>query len=262
MGELETEFLNILTQVRTHLEFQRALGVRHIEATPAEPRSDAGDKRAGPPVPRTNAVPKPLARQASGIQTAPAVPPRSAEPSGLEAIRLDLAACKGCGLGRGRTTIVFGEGNPHADIVFVGGAPGAKEEKQQRPFADAAGQLLTDIIVKGMQLRREDMYIATAVKCRTPGDRTPDRDELEACAAFLGRQIDEIKPKIIVALGAAAAHALLGKGLDIAALRGTWHEYHGIPVIPTLEPAHLIAHPEDKRFVWEDIKKVLARLKK
>ncbi len=264
MEDIESEFRDILAEVRTYLEFQKALGITHVEITSAEAPADAV---AAPlkPVPVKNFVPdQPVARQPAATakhQTAEAGPEKP-KPQGLEAVRLDLATCTGCGLGKAGKTIVFGEGSPRADVLFVGGAPGSEEEKQGKPFVDDAGHLLTDIIVKGMKLRREDMYITTAVKCRMPEGRVPEPDELNACSTFLSRQIDAIKPKIIIALGGIAADALLKRGRDIAALRGTWHEFHGIPVMPTLEPAHLLMHPEDKKAVWEDIKKVLAKLQK
>jgi len=261
MEELETELLDILAQVRTHLEYLKALGLTDIEIPSGE---------ALPAAPAGTPPHLPLARggrvgsHSGAISSTPASAARTApvSPHGLEDVRQDVAACVGCRLGKGRKAVVFGEGSPRADILFVGGAPGAEDEKQARPFVDADGQLLTDIIVKGMQLRREDLYITTAVKCRTPEGRSPEPGDLEACSRFLARQIDSIKPKIIIALGGAAAHALLGRGPDIAALRGRWHDYHGIPVMPTFEPAQLLANPGDKKAVWEDIKMVLAELKK
>jgi len=260
MKELEAEFLDILAQVRTHLEFQKALGVVQIEMPPANPSA----LPAPQPAVSKGAAPAPQAAVATAPATGKAPAAVRQEPArlhGLEVVRADAAACAGCRLGKDRKTLVFGEGSPRADVLFIGGAPGAEEEKQARPFVDAAGQLLTDIIVKGMKLRREDLYITTAVKCRIPEGRGPEPDELEACSRLLARQIDAVKPKLIVALGGAAAHALLGKGQDIASLRGTWHTYRGIPVMPTLEPAQLLANPDDKKAVWEDIKKVLAELK-
>jgi uracil-DNA glycosylase family 4 len=254
--DINIEFLDILAQVRTHLEFQKALGVTHIEVPPGRATVPAA------PAPGIMIPAKKEPAVVADRHPSAAVRSEPAPPQGLDAVRQDVAACVQCRLGRGRRTIVFGEGSPRADVLFVGGAPGAEEEKQSRPFADAAGQLLTDIIVKGMQLRREDLYITTAVKCTPPEGSGPGPGELEACAAFLARQIDAVKPKIIVALGGVAAHALLGKGQDIASLRGTWHRYRGIPVMPTLEPAQLLANPHDKKAVWEDIKKVIAELGK
>ncbi len=256
MQDIETEFLDILAQVRTHLEYLKALGVTHVEVP-------SGEAMTGfVVVPAASAKPAAESTPVVNRLAPSAVRPAPARPEGVEDVRRDVAACAGCRLGKGRKTIVFGEGSPRADVLFVGGAPGAEDEKQARPFVDADGQLLTDIIVKGMQLRREDMYITTAVKCRTPEGRGPEPDELDACSRFLARQIDAIKPKIIIALGSAAAQALLGGGQDIAAIRGRWHDYRGIPVMPTFEPAQLLANPGDKKAVWEDIKKVLAELKK
>ncbi len=276
MEELKAEFLDILAQVRTHLEYLKALGVTHVEIPSGEAMTARPDAK---PVPAMTPSHLPLARggraglhpgptsskppETTGIKQS-AAPSRQApaRPEGLEDVRRDAAACAGCRLGKDRKAIVFGEGRPRADVLFVGGAPGAEDEKQARPFVDEDGQLLTDIIVKGMQLRREDLYITTAVKCRTLEGCGPGPGDLDACSRFLARQIDAIKPKIIIALGGAAAHALLGRGQDIAALRGRWHDYRGIPVMPTFEPAQLLANPGDKKAVWEDIKKVLAELKK
>jgi uracil-DNA glycosylase family 4 len=256
MEELKAEFLDILAQVRTHLEYLKTLGVTHIEMPSGQaPAGFVADTTAGAKQAGKSA---PVAKKHGPA----AVRPVPAKPQGLEDVRQDAAACAGCELGKGRKTVVFGEGSPRADVLFVGGAPGAEDEKQARPFVDAAGQLLTDIIVKGMQLRREDTYITTAVKCRAPEGRGPEPEDVEACSRFLARQVDAIKPKVIIALGGAAAHALLGQGQDIAALRGRWHDYRGVPVMPTFEPAQLLANPGNKKAVWEDIKKVLAELKK
>ena len=274
MKEFKAEFLDILAQVRTHLEYLKALGVTHVEIPSGEALPVTRNAKPAPagalphlPVPRggragSHSGPIRSDPATARNETVPSSRTEPADPQGLEDVRRDVEACAGCRLGKGRKAIVFGEGSPRADILFVGGAPGTGDEKQARPFADAAGQLLTDIIVKGMQLRREDMYITTAVKCMTPEGGGPEPDDVEACSTFLARQIDSIKPKIIIALGGAAAHALLGKGQDIAALRGRWHDYHGIPVMPTFEPAQLLANPGDKKAVWEDIKMVLAELKK
>jgi DNA polymerase len=155
---------------------------------------------------------------------------------------------------------VFGEGKPDARVVFVGDAPGQEEDEQGRPFTGAAGQLLTDIIEKGMLLKRSDVYICSIVKCRPPEDRMPKPDEVQACEAFLQQQLKAIKPGIIIALGDVAAQSLLKTSEGIATLRGRWHEYQGIPVMPTLHPAYLLRNPAGKRDVWADIKQVLAEL--
>jgi DNA polymerase len=167
-----------------------------------------------------------------------------------------------CGLSAGRKNIVFGEGNPEAMLVFVGEAPGQEEENLKRPLAGPAGDLLTDIIVKGMKLKLEDVYICNILKCRPPAHRKPGPDEINACEAVLARQIEAIGPKVIVALGGTAASSLLKTSEGITTIRGQWQSYNGIPVMPTFHPAHLLKKESDKKLVWEDIKKVMAKLEK
>lgn len=181
---------------------------------------------------------------------------------GLSAVRDELGDCMRCKLCKGRKTIVFGEGAPDAVLVFVGEGPGQEEDQQGRPFVGAAGQLLTDIIVKGMKLNREDVYICNIVKCRPPGNRNPEPDEIEACEPFLIKQLQAIRPKMIVALGNVAVKTLLKTKEGITKLRGTWKTYQGIPLMPTFHPAYLLRNPSDKKLVWEDIKKVLAEMEK
>jgi uracil-DNA glycosylase len=169
-------------------------------------------------------------------------------------------ACDRCKLHKlGRTQVVFGVGNPDADLMFVGEAPGADEDEQGEPFVGRAGQLLTKII-EAIGLRREDVYIANVIKCRPPGNRNPEPDEVERCEPFLFRQIDAIKPKVIVALGKFAAQSLLKTTDPITRLRGRVYKYRGASLIPTFHPAYLLRNPEAKRDVWEDMKKVRAIL--
>jgi uracil-DNA glycosylase len=169
-------------------------------------------------------------------------------------------ACDRCKLHKlGRTQVVFGVGNPDADLMFVGEAPGADEDEQGEPFVGRAGQLLTKII-EAIGLRREDVYIANVIKCRPPGNRNPEPDEVERCEPFLFRQIDAIKPKVIVALGKFAAQLLLKTTDPITRLRGRVYKYRGASLIPTFHPAYLLRNPEAKRDVWEDMKKVRAIL--
>jgi DNA polymerase len=178
----------------------------------------------------------------------------------LAAVRGDIGDCRRCKLWPGRTQIVFGVGNPDADLMFVGEGPGYDEDIKGEPFVGRAGQLLTEIITKGMKLRREDVYIANVVKCRPPENRNPEPDEILACESFLRRQIDAVRPRVIVTLGKFAAHTLLGTKMPITRLRGTWHEYRGVRLMPTLHPAYLLRNPADKRLVWEDVKLVMAEL--
>jgi DNA polymerase len=178
----------------------------------------------------------------------------------LEVIREDLGACERCKLFTlGRKQIVFGTGNPNAELMFVGEAPGADEDDQGVPFIGRAGQLLTKII-ESIGLSRDDVYIANVIKCRPPGNRNPEPDEIAECEPFLLRQIHSVRPKVIVALGTFAAHALLRTDAPISRLRGTFHDYQGAKLLPTFHPAYLLRSPERKRDVWEDMKKVRAAL--
>ncbi len=172
----------------------------------------------------------------------------------LSALRADIGDCTRCKLhGLGRKQIVFGVGNPEADLMFVGEAPGADEDVQGIPFVGRAGQLLTKII-EAIGLTRDDVYIANVIKCRPPQNRNPEQDEVETCEPFLFRQIDIIKPKVIVALGTFAARTLLRTLDPISRLRGRVYEYRGAKLIPTFHPAYLLRNPSSKREVWEDMK--------
>jgi uracil-DNA glycosylase len=179
----------------------------------------------------------------------------------LAAIRTDIGDCTRCKLHTlGRKQIVFGVGNPEADLMFVGEAPGADEDEQGIPFIGKAGQLLTKII-EAIDLRRDDVYIANIIKCRPPQNRNPEPDEVASCEPFLFRQIDVIKPKVIVALGKYAAQTLLRSETPISRLRGQVFDYRGAKLIPTFHPAYLLRNPSSKREVWEDMKLVKSLLK-
>jgi DNA polymerase len=188
------------------------------------------------------------------------VAPALAAVGTLAALREHIGDCQRCKLAPHRTQIVFGVGNPKARLVFVGEAPGRDEDRQGEPFVGRAGQLLTEIITKGMKLRREDVYIANVIKCRPPENRNPEPDEVASCEPFLLRQLGLIGPEIIVALGKFAVQTLLRTKSPISQLRGRWSDYHGIRLMPTFHPAYLLRNPGDKRLVWEDIQKVMAAL--
>jgi DNA polymerase len=178
-------------------------------------------------------------------------------------VREELGDCTRCKLSQGRKNIVFGSGNPQADLVFVGEGPGADEDEQGLPFVGRAGKKLTEIIEKGMNLDREkDTYICNIVKCRPPGNRDPEKEEIVACNPFLVEQLKAIKPKVVVALGKPAASTLLGRNVPITKERGTWHEYEGFKLMLTLHPAYLLrAYTiENRKAVHEDMKKVLKEL--
>lgn len=179
----------------------------------------------------------------------------------LEQIRAELGDCQRCRLGRTRTTLVFGTGNPDADIVFVGEAPGRDEDIKGEPFVGKAGQLLTRII-QAIDLSREDVYICNVIKCRPPENRNPLPEEIESCEPFLLKQVEAIQPKVICALGKFAAQTLLKTEAPISTLRGRFHDYHGIPLMPTYHPAYLLRNPDMKRQVWEDIQKIQKKLVK
>jgi DNA polymerase len=192
---------------------------------------------------------------------APAPAPINSAGESLEDIRTHIGDCTRCALHTlGRRQVVFGVGNPHADLMFVGEAPGADEDVQGEPFVGRAGQLLTKII-ESIGLSRSDVYIANVIKCRPPGNRNPEPAEVATCEPFLLRQIDAIRPRVIVALGTFAAQALLQSDTPISRLRGRIHEFRGgIKLLPTFHPAFLLRSPDRKRDVWEDMKTVRALL--
>jgi uracil-DNA glycosylase family 4 len=206
------------------------------------------------------APPKPAAAQAGLVPLFDAGP----EGDSLERIRADIGDCRRCRLCEGRTNIVFGSGAPQAKLVFVGEGPGEDEDLQGLPFVGRAGQLLTQMInntaaKEGMSVRREHVYICNVVKCRPPKNRTPEPDEMEICGQFLYRQLSVLRPRAICALGATAAKALLGAKEGITKLRGRWHWWREIPVMPTYHPSYLLRpyNQNAKREAWEDLKKVL-----
>jgi uracil-DNA glycosylase family 4 len=178
----------------------------------------------------------------------------------LRVVREDLGDCTRCRLHKqGRKQIVFGVGNPRAKLMFIGEAPGADEDEQGEPFVGRAGQLLNNMI-KAMGMRREDVYIANIIKCRPPGNRTPERDECDTCSPFLMRQIAVIKPKVIVALGAVAAKTLLAINAPMAELRGHWYDFRGTKLAVTYHPAFLLRDPRQKKEAWKDLQMVMKAL--
>ncbi len=177
----------------------------------------------------------------------------------LQAIRNRIGDCQRCKLHRSRTHIVFGTGNPMAELVFIGEGPGEDEDRQGEPFVGKAGQLLNRMI-QAMGFKREEVYIANIVKCRPPHNRNPEPDEIAACEPFLIEQIGVIQPRLICALGNFAAQTLLRTRVKISQLRGRFHDYQGIKVMPTYHPAYLLRNPQDKRLVWEDLQQVMAEL--
>jgi len=236
---LKRELLDATLQVRSLLQDLLYLGVREI--TPAEIPGDL------PPCPP----------QVRGIDEGGDALCRHET---LEEIRAELGDCRRCPLCQGRRTIVFGVGNPHARLVFVGEAPGREEDEKGEPFVGEAGRLL-DRILFAMGLERPEVYICNVEKCRPPANRDPSPVEIEACEPYLKRQLAAIRPQVIVALGKFAAQTLLRDEAPISRLRGKWRTYEGIPLMPTYHPAFLLRNPAEKRAVWEDMKQVLSRLR-
>jgi uracil-DNA glycosylase family 4 len=246
-----------------HLKFFAELGVTGVSRDPAwRERSDGpAGLRPGHPKPAEDSTGGLPASSTGGERPVP----QDADTDSASTLQ-DLRAyigpdCTRCKLGGlGRRQVVFGVGNPHAALMFVGEAPGADEDAQGEPFVGRAGQLLTKII-EAMDLKREDVYIANVIKCRPPGNRAPEPDEVATCEPFLMQQIDAIAPRVIVALGTHAAHALLKTDAPISRLRGRVHEFRGgIKLVPTFHPAFLLRSPDRKRDVWEDMKKVRSLL--
>lgn len=178
----------------------------------------------------------------------------------LQVVQEDLGDCQRCKLHHCRTRIVFGAGNPRADLVFIGEAPGREEDRQGQPFVGAAGQLLTRMI-QAMGLSRQQVYITNIIKCRPPENRNPEEDEIASCEPFLRNQLKAIQPLIICTLGKFAAQTLLRTRTTISRLRGQFHDFENIQVMPTFHPAYLLRNPQDKKLVWEDLQMILARMK-
>jgi len=216
----------IIADLKSYLEYLKEMGV---EALPVSKTKAAVPHSSPSPLPHT-------------ILT-------------LEEIRRELGDCRRCKLHRTRRTLVFGEGNEEAKLMFVGEGPGYDEDVQGRPFVGRAGQLLTKII-QSIHLQREEVYITNIIKCRPPQNRNPEPDEIECCHPFLLKQIRTIQPQIICALGTFAAQTLLKTDAKISALRGRFYDLAGMKVLPTYHPAYLLRNPERKREVWEDMKKV------
>jgi DNA polymerase len=244
--------------IRDHLDFFGEMGVDGLRLEPEwRAREDTRSVRlqADP-----DPVPVEVAHRPAEAGHHEAGPAKAGHDV-LAALRVEIGPdCSRCKLHTlGRKQVVFGVGNPNADLMFVGEAPGADEDIQGEPFVGRAGQLLTKII-EAIELRREDVYIANVIKCRPPGNRNPEPDEVEQCEPFLFRQIDIIKPKVIVALGKFAAQCLLKTEAPISSIRGREFTYRDAVLIPTYHPAYLLRNPSAKRDVWEDMKRVRALL--
>jgi DNA polymerase len=242
------EILELAASLKRHLHRRQRAKIRVV------PKKTTGEGTQQKPMEELQ-----LSRNTEGDLFAEQSPEQKA--GSLEELRAAIGDCRRCKLCAGRTHIVFGVGNPRARLMFVGEGPGRDEDLQGEPFVGRAGQLLNDIITKGIGLKREDVYIANVVKCRPPENRNPEPDEVAACEPFLKRQIDLVRPEIIVGLGKFAVQTLLQSKAPITKVRGNWHRYHGIKLMPTFHPAYLLRNPADKKLVWEDIKKVIKELR-
>jgi uracil-DNA glycosylase len=260
---VDPELQEIARELARHVAWHEAEGLKvtsvSARAPAPKPSGWVAEHRASavppPPPARVDTTPQPL------VKVVPA--PLISDPAirTLDEVRRDLGDCKRCKLCNGRTQIVFGTGNPRAELVFVGEGPGADEDAQGIPFVGKAGQLLTKMI-EAMKYSRDDVYICNVVKCRPPGNRNPEPDEIAACEPFLKAQLAAIRPKAIVALGKFAAQTLLRDDTVISRLRGQWRSYEGIPLMPTFHPAYLLRTPGDKKLVWQDLQEVMKRLGK
>lgn len=265
-------------QLRAYFDALQTWGVQHLprqrEAAPlvsglhypdaeetVSPRMAERNNAPDIPVPAPPSRSQQLSVQS---QSEPLLPlERSHDPlSHLSLTELETVAqqCTQCSLHQGRTHVVFGVGNPHAELMFAGEAPGREEDRQGEPFVGRAGQLLTRII-EAIGLKRQDVYIANVIKCRPPNNRNPEPDEIARCEPYLIRQIELVKPRLIVALGTFAAQTLLKTKQPISQLRGRFHLYQGVKLMPTFHPAFLLRNPERKRAVWEDMQVVQRELR-
>ncbi|HON23778.1 MAG TPA: uracil-DNA glycosylase [Syntrophales bacterium] len=273
------EMLRLIRSLRYHLEAERAAGGKRgtfcfhgpggggvaiplpKEIPPALPgvsppllgrkeREDREDRRRE----RSEAR-----KPETAVAAAAGLTPPGVMTGDLGKLRAELGECRRCPLHGGRKNIVFGEGNPRASLVFVGEAPGADEDAQGRPFVGRAGQLLTKII-EAMKMKRPEVYICNILKCRPPGNRNPLPEEIRLCEPFLKKQLQLIAPQMICALGSFAAKTLLRTETPITVLRGRFHSYEGIPLMPTYHPAYLLRNPSAKKQVWEDVQLIMRQM--
>jgi DNA polymerase len=267
-GEEDVEELRALVgQLRTNLEARGRSGLVGVvmgQTNKASPKTAPVSQAPAAVAAPVAAAPQPAPEQRPNdadddAETAPAAEKPRTGKAGLQVLRDEIGDCQRCKLAPSRTNLVFGVGNPDADLVFVGEAPGADEDAQGEPFVGKAGQLLTKMI-EAMGYTRDDVYICNVLKCRPPGNRNPEPDEVASCEPFLKRQLAVIRPRMIVALGKFAAQCLLRDDTPITRLRGGFRSYEGIPLMPTLHPAYLLRDPSKKKLAWEDLKAVNAAL--
>lgn len=285
MSEAHAELLALAEGLRGMLLWQAETGVRYgsgpvaVELPPdpwaeaAPPARERGPARSGqPPTPRTASRPEADRTKPRAPAAAQPRPPelevpeldlaRAAEDPGgtLDELAQRFVGCTRCGLAEGRAKVVFGAGAGRPRLLLVGEGPGAQEDLQGLPFVGPAGELLDAILQRGMGLRRDEVYITNVVKCRPPRNRDPNPDEVVACLPLLRAQITILRPPAILALGRVAAQCLLDSDKPLGALRGSWHGFGGIPLRATYHPAYLLRHPERKRWAWEDVQAMMAKL--
>jgi DNA polymerase len=263
---LEAEAKALLRAARARLEELAEEEFAWMPKRGAEARAEPVAPQRTPARDASRAASAPIGEHASEARSEPQASEVNQEKGeapndALARVREHLGNCTRCPLHQGRTKIVFGDGNANAEIMFVGEGPGEQEDLSGIPFVGRAGELLTKMIEAGLKIPRASVYIANAVKCRPPNNRTPLPNEVAACREFLDGQIDAIRPKVIVALGKPATSLLLGRDVSITRVRGTWHDYRGFPVMPTFHPAFLLRQytPENRRLVWEDLKAALEK---
>jgi DNA polymerase len=261
-GERE-ELRTLVAQLRTNIASRGRSGLLGVSMTAGAP-AGAPKKSAAPaavslPPAQPSPPPQLVTMKPSEPQDDDRDPGAPRGAAGLQLVREELGDCKRCKLCTTRTNIVFGVGNPDAHLVFVGEAPGADEDAQGEPFVGKAGQLLTKMI-EAMGYARSDVYICNVLKCRPPGNRNPEPDEVASCEPFLKKQLGAIRPRMIVALGKFAVQCLLRDDSPISRLRGNIRTYEGIPLMPTFHPAYLLRDPSKKKLAWDDLKAVNAAL--
>jgi len=289
--------MDIRQELANWLEFYRELGVEEFyrrtppAAAPSPPTRDARPAQAAPgegavraPAAKPGFETQPVAGAAAAVSPLPgrasqavfaaapirppapslslfdAPAPKPAGPETLEQIRADLGDCQRCKLAGGRRNIVFGEGNPHAELVFVGEGPGADEDEQGLPFVGRAGQLLNRMI-QLIGMKREEVYICNVVKCRPPGNRTPEKDEMETCSPFLFRQLEAIQPRLICCLGAPAVRTVLGIKEGITKIHGQFYDFANSKALATVHPAYVLRNPREEKILREDFEKIRKFLK-
>ncbi|MBI4461334.1 MAG: uracil-DNA glycosylase [Acidobacteria bacterium] len=254
---------DLLARLRARLAYYEELGFTPLQrprkspgsvTRPEEPVAEIEASPPGQGIPESSTMP-PVDRTAPRALSLFGEAPGRIPGDTLERIQADLGDCRRCKLWPHRTHIVFGSGNPEAELVFVGEAPGEEEDRQALPFVGRAGQLLTHWI-ESLGLKRSDVYICNVIKCRPPGNRSPEKDEIETCSQFLSRQLDVLQPKLICVLGSVALQTLLGKNVSITRFRGQFTDYRGMKLFATFHPAYLLRNPNANREVQQDLRKI------